>query len=131
MAAKTYPVKIITNASLKEIYDLYGRAKIFWSASGYGVDEEKNPLGVEHFGMTVVEAMAGGCIPLVYKAGGQKESVSNGENGYLWESPKELVAKTNNLVQDLKLLKRISTIAKQDSLKFSYEHFEKEFLSLL
>jgi len=35
---------------------------IFWSATGYGEDEEKKPWSHEHFGMTTAEAMVGGCV---------------------------------------------------------------------
>ncbi len=61
--AKGYPIEIIESPSWKAIRKMYGKAKIFWSASGYGIDEKKEPKRVEHFGITVVEAMAGGAVP--------------------------------------------------------------------
>jgi len=39
-------------------------------------------VSLEHFGITTVEAMAAGCVPLVYDSGGQAEIVSSGYNGY-------------------------------------------------
>src|SRR5581483_10124003 len=52
------PVTIIKSPDFKTIKDLYGRAKFFWSASGFGIDDIKEPKKVEHFGIAPVEAMA-------------------------------------------------------------------------
>ena len=38
-----FPIEILKSLSYKEILSLYGRAKVFWSASGYGVNENKDP----------------------------------------------------------------------------------------
>src|SRR5260221_31167 len=52
--AKGYPIEILASPSLKTLRELYGKAKIFWSASAYGISENKEPIRVEHFGITVV-----------------------------------------------------------------------------
>lgn len=62
-----YPIEIVESPNFKDLVNLYKKARIFWSASGYGIDEEKEPERVEHFGITVVEAMSAGCVPLVFK----------------------------------------------------------------
>ncbi len=67
---------------------------MFWSATGYGEDEQKNPWASEHFGMTTVEAMAGGCVPVVIDRAGQKEIVREGLDGYRWSTPEQLVERT-------------------------------------
>jgi glycosyltransferase involved in cell wall biosynthesis len=38
----------------------------------------------EHFGITVVEAMSAGCVPIVHDSGGPKEIVQ--DVGFLWYS---------------------------------------------
>lgn len=129
--ARTYPVRIIENPSFKNLKEYYASAKIFWSASGYGVDEKKEPSHVEHFGITVVEAMAAGLVPVIFNAGGFKEIIDNGVNGYLWNTTEQLVSKTNSLVSNSKLFGSLVKKAKEDSQLYSYERFEKEFLSLL
>lgn len=123
-------VQIIKSPNYKTLRDLYGKAKIFWSASGFGVDEEKEPSKVEHFGMTVVEAMAGGEVPLVFDAGGHREIVNN-ENGYLWNNIDELVDKTNFIVSNKLIWRNLSSRAILDSKKFSYAKFRENITKIL
>lgn len=129
--AKTYPVKVIENPSFKELKNFYAQAKIFWSASGYGVDDKKEPNKVEHFGITTVEAMSAGLAPFVYAAGGSSEIITEGKNGFLWRTTGQLIKKTEKVVANQKFLKEITKRAKQDSNEYSYEKFEKELLNLL
>lgn len=129
--ARTYPIKILENPPFAELKQLYSKAKIFWSASGYGVNETKEPNKVEHFGISTIEAMSAGVIPVVYRAGGSKEIIADGENGFLWASTGGLVRKTMKIVNDEKLMRRLVARAKTDSQRYSYERFERGFLSLL
>jgi glycosyltransferase involved in cell wall biosynthesis len=127
--AEGYPIEIIESPDYKTLKDLYGKAKIFWSASGFEIDETKNPEKVEHFGITVVEAMAGGAVPVVYDAGGHKEIVEDDKNGYLWESTGELIRKTQKLVAGS--ANSISKIAVESAMKYSYQNFEANVKKLL
>ena len=80
--------------------------------------------------MTVVESMAAGAVPVVYKAGGHKEIVEDGVDGYLWESVDELFEKTIALIKKERVEKEVkSAITK--SRKFSYEKFENKIKDLL
>jgi glycosyltransferase involved in cell wall biosynthesis len=126
-----YPVEIIESPSFKEITSLYGKAKIFWSASGYGIKEKEDPKKVEHFGISVVEAMAAKAVPVVYSAGGHKEIVTDRKNGILWSSTRQLVVRTIKLADDKKMLKALSLKAHTDSRKYSYGRFEKKIVEIL
>lgn len=123
-----YPVEIIKSPDFKTIVDMYGRAKIFWSASGFNEDEEKNPEKVEHFGITVVEAMVGGCVPIIYNAGGHKEIVKDSDNGFLWNTTGELIKKTERAIKERMALAKM---AQESSKKFAYERFKKEILQIV
>ncbi len=129
--AKDYPVEFIESPSFKGLQNLYGISKFFWSAAGFGVDENKNPEKVEHFGITLVEAMAAGCIPLVCNAGGYKEIIQNNENGFLWNNTSELISQTKKLSLDKLKQSQLITKAKSFSNKFNYEKFDQEFIKLL
>ena len=129
--ASDYPISIKKNPSFKEIVELYKKAKIFWSASGYGIEEEKEPERVEHFGISVVEAMSASAVPFVYNAGGHPEIVEDGETGYLWSRNEELLVRTEELMNKSKQLKFIGAKASRAAKKFSYERFEKELRSLI
>ena len=129
--AKNYPVEFVVNKTNKEIWEWYGKAKIYWHASGFGEDLEKNPEFAEHFGISTVEAMGAGVVPVVIQAGGQTEIVENGKNGFTWETLKELKEKTLRLVESEKLLEKLSDEAKKSSQKFSKEEFEKHINSMV
>ena len=126
-----YPVETDEGPSFKEIVTLYGRAKIFWSAVGFGVKEEKEPERVEHFGISLVEAMAGGIAPVVYSAGGHKEIIKDGQNGFLWKDMRSFLKITKKLIEDKSNLLTISRQARKDSQRYSYERFNESFKSLL
>jgi glycosyltransferase involved in cell wall biosynthesis len=124
-------IEIIKSSKFKDLKDLYGKAKIFWSASGFGQDEEKNPNLVEHFGITVVEAMAAGVVPVVYKAGGHKEIVKDGKTGLLWDNEGQLIRFTRRLIDDQKSMRQLSKTAHDSSRIYGYERFIQEVLALL
>lgn len=126
-----YPIEIVESPSFKEIVGLYGRAKIFWSAVGFGANEVKEPEKLEHFGISVVEAMAAGAAPVVFKGGGHKEIVEAEVNGLLWDSPSKLNRLTKLLINDKKMLVRLSRSAIEKSKNFGYERFNESIKRLL
>jgi glycosyltransferase involved in cell wall biosynthesis len=126
-----YPIKIVENPSFSSLLQLYGKAKIFWTASGYAIDEEKNPEKVEHFGMSTVEAMAAGCVPIVMAKGGQKEIIEENKNGYFWLEIDCLEEKTLPVINDAKLREKISENAILRSKDFSKEKFTEQVKRLV
>ncbi len=125
-ASKGYPIEIIKSPPFKQIVSLYGKAKMFWSASGYRVDEEKEPMKLEHFGIAVVEAMAAGAIPLVYDAGGHKEIVKDGIRGYLWKDIRQLITNSKKIAKNKKLYNQLSSEARGEVSVYSYDKFETD-----
>ena len=73
---------------------------MFWVATGLGEDEEAAPWVFEHFGITTVEAMAAGCVPVVIDKAGQREIVRHGTDGYRWTTLAELEALTRMVAGD-------------------------------
>ncbi len=126
-----YPIRIVENPEFTDIKSLYSKSKIFWSASGYNIDEEREPNRVEHFGITVVEAMAAGLIPMVFDAGGHKEIIKSNENGFLWKTVEDLLRLTEIISSDLHLQKKLSSVGKKDSHNFSLEVFKEKVLSII
>lgn len=131
LSAKNYPIEILTNLSFDKLLDYYKKAKIYWHATGYGEDLEKYPEYAEHFGISTVEAMGGGAVPVVINAGGQKEIVQNGVNGFLWESLGDLEEKTLKLIKDEKLWQRMSERARKRAEFFAGDRFCKEIKKLI
>jgi len=129
--AEGYPIEIRENPSFEELVKLYGKAKIFWTASGYEIDEEREPARVEHFGMTTVEAMASGAIPIVQGKGGQKEIVEENKNGFWWQEKSELITKTLELIKNFRELSRLAKEAQMRSQDFAKEKFYEKVYDLL
>jgi glycosyltransferase involved in cell wall biosynthesis len=129
--ADGYPITFEINKTNQELFDLYHKAKIYWHASGYGEDLEKHPELAEHFGITTVEAMGSGAVPVVIGSGGQKEIVTDGVNGMLWNSQEELFAKTKKVASDETLWKELSKSAIIRAKDFSEEKFYERVRNLI
>ncbi|PIS09401.1 hypothetical protein COT75_01845 [Candidatus Beckwithbacteria bacterium CG10_big_fil_rev_8_21_14_0_10_34_10] len=108
---KGYPVKIVPNVSFKTLFDYYKKAKIYWHAAGFSNNLEVHPERAEHFGISVVEAMVSGAVPLVFKGGGVSEIVRKEQ--FLWESLEELNKKTNKVIKNDSLMADL----RKDSIK--------------
>lgn len=122
-SASGYPIEIRTNTKFIELRNYYSRAKVYWHASGFGEDESEYPERMEHFGITVVEAMAAGCMPVVIDKGGIPEIVDDKKNGFLWKTKSELEKLTLQLVKSPNLRQKLSSQAIKDSQKFSQKIF--------
>ncbi len=123
---KSSHIKICKNASFDEIVDLYSKSKIYWHASGYKEDLDKHPDRAEHFGISTVEAMSYGQVPIVINAGGQPEIVVDQDNGFLWNTEDELIETTHKVAVDKDLQKKVSERAIETSKNYSTERFCEE-----
>ncbi len=123
---KNFPIKFHPNISFLELKKLYNRASIFWHGAGFDVDENKFPEQTEHFGMSTVEAMSCGTIPIVPNCGGQKEIVENNLDGFLWNKKNELINYTLQLIQDENFKNQIAENTSKKFLNFSKTHFQIE-----
>jgi len=128
-AAAGYPIHVHADVAPKELEDLYARASLYWHAAGYGTPED--PATAEHFGMTTVEAMARGAVPIVFGRGGQVEVVTSGRDGFLWTSLAELQERTRRLAADAGLRQELARAARESSRRFSPERFEASMLAAL
>lgn len=90
--AQGLPIEFVINAKYYELCTMYSRATIYWHAAGYNVNEKKNPELTEHFGISTVEAISAGAVPLVVPYGGQREIVT--DPNLHWTTVKELITKT-------------------------------------
>lgn len=80
--------------SAQEYVHILNRSRFFWDATGFQVDEMKNPELTDYLGMNALEALAAGAYPLVFHAGATAEIIHHHKNGVLWSSLEELVAET-------------------------------------
>jgi len=129
---KGYPIEIKPNINLSELKQYYKKAKIYWHAAGFGENEQEHPEKMEHFGITTVEGMSAGAVPIVINKGGQPEIVKHQTNGFLWETKEELakytlrlIAESRSKVKSENLWEKLSKQAIKDSQKFSKKVFCK------
>lgn len=120
-AAGKLSINFYPNLDFDKLMDLYGESSIYWHAAGF---EETDPTKMEHFGISTVEAMSGGCVPIVIAKGGQKEIVENTISGFIWDSLKELEQFTIKLIKDDKLREVVSKKAIERAKYFDKSIFE-------
>ena len=128
--AKDYPIKIHISIPFLELKKILSESKIYWHATGLDINENKNPIMLEHFGITTVEAMASGCVPVVINKGGQPEIVTT-QSGFTWNTREELKNTTFRLIQDKKLFKSMSKKAIKRSQFFSRAEFKKRLIEII
>ena len=85
-------VSLAMDAPWAELERLYRTSKVYL-----------HPTPEEHFGMTTVEAMSAGCVPVVPRSGGQWVDVleaRDGEAGFGYDEPVEAAAAARGLLAD-------------------------------
>lgn len=133
--ARGSQVRIHANPSAVDLERLYNEASIYWHATGFDEDLSKHPEKHEHFGMTTVEAMSAGCIPVVVGKGGPAEIVADGVNGFTWTTVGELLKKTRKVI-DLHEradgeISRLRDSARRRSADFGTARFRERVKTLL
>lgn len=111
--------------------ELYGKASIYWHATGLGEDPDRHPDRFEHFGITTAEAMSAGAVPVVIMAAGQEELVDHGRTGMLWEPVVQLVCFTEDLIADPDRLVRLSAAAEVEAGRYGLGPFGERVRGLV
>ncbi|NTV38029.1 MAG: glycosyltransferase, partial [Anaerolineales bacterium] len=127
------PVHFHPDVSVDSLQELYGQASIYWHATGWGVDVAREPYRMEHFGITTVEAMSAGCIPVVFDAGGQPEIVEHEQTGFLYRNVEDLMRFTARIMEGAAepWVEDMRRKASGRSRDFSRQVFEKRIRELL
>ncbi len=126
--AKGLPVIFFPNLEREKLIKLYGESSIYWHAAGF---EEEDPTRMEHFGISTVEAMAGGCVPIVIAKGGQVEIVEDKKNGILWNSLEQLKVDTIGLLKDREKMERFSKEAIKRADFFTKQKFQQHLRAII
>lgn len=129
--AQGLPIEFIENPNNSALQIEYGRAQIYWHATGFGEDLIRHPERAEHFGIATVEAMDAGAVPVVINAGGQREIVEDGKNGFLWNTPEELQEKTLQIIHNEDLWQKLSKASKERAKFFSERRFCEELEKII
>lgn len=118
-------IALYPNLPAPRLRELFAQASLYWHAGGYGVDVEHEPERVEHFGITVVEALQAGAVPLVYGAGGPAEIIHSGYDGYHWHAVEELKNLTLQLASNPGRREAIAEAGRRRARDFNSAAFER------
>ena len=124
-------IEFIVNPNYEKLKQIYSVSKIYWHAAGYGVDEIHHPELCEHFGITPVEAMASGVVPILINKGGLPEIIKDNFSGYLWDEPEQLLGKTQLLIGAPSEWTNMSKNAVESSKQFSKAIFKDKIINLI
>ncbi|MCA9369818.1 glycosyltransferase [Candidatus Woesebacteria bacterium] len=120
-----YPISFHHDVDRLELVKRLSRARLFWHAAGYGIKQSKHPEQVEHFGISTVEAMAAGAVPLVHAKGGQIEVLGPELKDLLWHTKEECSNKTLELIANPDLYTSFQASVRQRAWQFDQSLFEK------
>jgi glycosyltransferase involved in cell wall biosynthesis len=113
-----------TNVPFNTLKDLYKNAMMYWHFTGFGVDAAAHPEQVEHLGMTPLESMASRTVPFCFNAGGPRELIESGKNGFLFNSSEELLQQASYFLNSPTLQSQVGGAAYQFvSRSFQYDAF--------
>ena len=125
-SAEGYPIYFHIDASPELLVSIYEKSKIYWHATGFEKSPHLQPHKMEHFGISVVEALSFGCIPIVYNEGGPSEIVQKDEK-FLFDSVDNLVKKTSEHLLSEDKFTDLASIANL----YNDDQFQKRLNSLL
>src|SRR5712692_3383793 len=104
---------------LRKVRELLGRAMVYIHCA-------EN----EHFGITIVEAMAAGCVPIVHDSGGPREIVTS-DVGFRWRDLATAAQQITMLAENDRLRGELSAASCSRAQKFRPEVFEAEIVRVL
>jgi glycosyltransferase involved in cell wall biosynthesis len=116
-------VQLLVNQSAQALTDLLASAKVFL---------QTQPM--EAFGISVVEAMAAGCVPVVSRDGGPWFDIleeKEGVYGFSYGSISEAAEKIRMLLENDELRTEVSARARRRALDFDSSVFESKILSVV
>lgn len=124
-------IKFITNAKRTLLEKYYCQAAIYWHATGFGVDASKHPEKMEHFGISSVEAMLAGAVPVVLAKAGQKEILGKELATLGWQTKEECLQLTAKLMKNSSWRRELSLKAQERASHFSPAEFAKKHLQMI
>ncbi len=121
-------VDVVTSAPPEVVLGYLHTAVVQWHLTGIDVDGDVDPASLEHFGISIVEGMSAGCIPVALRNGGPSDIIRHGRSGFLARNASGVMAHTLKVFgmspSELRVMWQAVTEA---AAKFSYANFEKRF----
>jgi glycosyltransferase involved in cell wall biosynthesis len=122
------PIAFELDVSEERKRELLSRASIYWHGTGMGRTE---PHEMEHYGISVVEAMRAGVVPLCFNRGGPAEIIEHAKSGFLYRDVEELKAYTLALVARNGFCQTMSANAVERSHAFDRAAFDRQMTAFV
>jgi len=90
-----------------------------------------HPPFAEHFGISIVEAMSAGCVPIVYRDGGGWTDIVSKIDRRLGYDDINEISRIILRIEAENMFDYLSKISKERSKKYSYERFRERLLRLV
>jgi glycosyltransferase involved in cell wall biosynthesis len=110
-------VTILPNISRSMLIELLTQAKAYLHVMPF-----------EHFGISIIEAMAAGCVPIVHRSGGPWLDIldqQQGRNGFSYTTLEEAAQIVDLIMTDEKLSNNISSAAQKRAWDYDISVFQK------
>lgn len=116
-----HKIELIVNPPFNVIQEILSKAKIYVHSAQF-----------EHFGISVVEAMASGCVPIAHKYGGPYSDIlAYGKYGFSFVNVSDLANKIEVLLKDENLYKRFREKALKRSKNFERKNFKEKIIDIV
>lgn len=116
-----HKVKLIVNCPRSMLQSILSKAKIYVHCAPS-----------EYFGISIVEAMACGCVPIVHQSGGPyTDIIKYGKYGFSFEETYELASNLNLLLNDKRLCEKFREKAIKRSKIFNARKFKKKIIEIV
>jgi len=110
-------VVLMPNIQRSRLVELLTRAKVYLHV-----------MPSEHFGISIIEAMAAGCVPIVHRSGGPWVDIldqNQGKYGFSYTTIREAARLIDNVMSDEKLRMEVSGAAQGRSFEYDESMFRK------
>jgi glycosyltransferase involved in cell wall biosynthesis len=131
--AQNLPIHFHLDASADGLASLYQSSVIYWHAAGMGSGLGVGADGAAAFGVSIAEAMANSCIPMVFAQGGPAEIVEDGISGLHYRNLDGLILATTRILgeTDEACIARMRRAAVSRSGSFSKAIFVENWKRLI
>lgn len=116
-------VSVRADPTRRDVEQLYRTSRIYWHFAGHG--SPPGSVHNEHFGISVVEAMSAGTVPLAFASAGPWEILA-GIDYCLWRSVDEVIEKTRELAAKEGLRRDLAAECRRRADDFRSERFEHD-----
>lgn len=126
-AARDYGVKdrviLMPNVEHSRLVELLTQAKVYLHV-----------MPSEHFGISIIEAMAAGCVPVVPKSGGPWLDIldqNQGKYGFSYERPEEAACLIDSILGNRRLENEVSHAAQERSFEYDESVFSRNLQTII